>query len=290
MPIIPATQYRDVLRDAAQALKAAGIESPAMEARLLLAHSLGWSQEQLLARDHETPNSEQLQAFQALLQRRLAHEPMAYLLGKKEFYGLDFEVSPATLIPRADTETLINAVLARFPDRSDAITILDLGTGSGCILVTLLSLFPQAQGVAVDRSSEALAVAQRNAARHAVQHRMRLLQGEWLDAIHSRFDVVVSNPPYIPQAEIAGLMPEVARYEPKTALDGGEDGLDAYRHIIATAHAALVPGGALVFEVGMGQAEAVATMLCQAGYEGETITQDLGGIARVVMANRPLDL
>lgn len=229
--------------------------------------------------------------LQSLTARRIKREPMAYILGEREFWGLPFKVTPAVLVPRPDSETLIEAVLALMPDRQRAWRILDLGVGSGCLLLTLLREYPQATGAGLDASPEALAVAGENAVALGVADRASLVTGDWrrpgwLEAVGGPFDLVVSNPPYVESGAIDGLMPEVARFEPRLALDGGADGLDAYR-LIATAGPQLItPGGYVVVEVGEGQAPEIATIFDQAGLQPAGRWRDLAGIERVVASQQ----
>lgn len=270
---------REALRHGAGVLAAAGIEGARLEARLLLAHAAGLSQEALLrdpAHDVHAP------AYDALLARRTAREPLAYILGHQEFWSLRFEVSPATLIPRPDSETLIEAALAHFPDRMAVRGVLDLGTGTGCLLLAALHEFPGAWGLGVDLSPEAAALAARNAAALGMAGRASVLCADWDAALRGRFDLVLCNPPYIRGADVAGLMPEVARFEPRRALDGGADGLDAYRRVLAALPALLEPGGAGVVELGAGQAEDVAALARAAGFERVGLRADLAGVARAL--------
>lgn len=216
---------------------------------------------------------------------------MAYILGEREFWGRPFKVSPAVLVPRPDSETVIEAVLDLMPDRERAWRILDLGIGSGCLLLTLLREYPQASGIGLDASKEALAVAQQNAESLGVWGRARLVAGDWhqagwSDALGGPFDLVVSNPPYIESAAIDGLMPEVARFEPRLALDGGADGLDAYRRIAAARPRLVTAGGHVVVEVGAGQAVRVQSLFATAGLTPLALWKDLGGIERVVTAKQ----
>ena len=267
------------LGEATAALREAGFDNPAFEARLLVAHALGVAHNDLIALTREPDPS----CFAALLARRLAHEPMALILGHQGFWTLDFEVSPATLIPRADTETLIEAALDSHPG---ARRILDLGTGTGCLLLAALSEYPDAWGLGVDRVPQAAALAARNARRNGLQDRAAFVCASWSDAIAGRFDLVLSNPPYIPSADIAGLMPEVAGHEPGSALDGGVDGLDAYRVLIARVADLLSEDGTAIFELGIGQAEPVAALAVAAGFPPPALRCDLGGIARAIILKK----
>ena len=225
-----AERITDALRRGAAALDAAGVEAPAREARLLLAAALGMSREALLRdRDAAVPASD----YDAMLARRVAREPLALITGHREFWSLDLLVSPATLVPRPETETLIEAALAARADRGAVRRVLDLGTGTGCLLLAALTEFPLAWGVGVDRMPGAAALARDNARRLGLAGRSLFLAGDWAAPLAGRFDLVLSNPPYIAHEAIGALMPEVARHEPASALDGGPDGLDAYRRIVA---------------------------------------------------------
>ena len=210
-------------------MRAAGIDGPRLEARLLLAHALGVAPADLL-RDRDAEAGKAVLA--PLLERRLAHEPLALILGAREFWSLRFAVSPATLIPRPESETLIEAALKAFEGRLAPGSILDLGTGTGCLLLAALSEFPTAFGVGLDRSADAAALARSNAVSLGLADRAAFLCADWARPLAARFDLVLCNPPYIPTCEVDGLMPEVACYEPRTALDGGSDGLAAYRDLV----------------------------------------------------------
>jgi len=212
---------------------------------------------------------------------------MAYILGEREFWGLPFKVTPAVLVPRPDSETLIEAVRALRPDRARASRILDLGVGSGCLLLTLLREYPSATGVGLDASPEALAVAQENARALGVADRALLVLGDWRapgwrDSVGGPFDLVVANPPYIKGSAIDGLMPEVARFEPRLALDGGSDGLDAYRAIAAVGPKLITSGGHLVVETGQGQVTEISKIFANAGLRLAGRWRDLSGIERVL--------
>lgn len=247
----------EALRHGAALLTAAGVDSPRLDARLLLGHAAGLSREALLRNPGLVVDP---MPYHALLARRAAREPVALILGRQEFWSLEFEVSAATLIPRADSEAVIEAALAALPDRGRVRSILDLGTGTGCLLLAALTEFPAAWGVGVDRAAEAVRLAVRNAGALGLAARAAFLCGDWDGALSARFDLVLSNPPYIPGGDIAGLMPEVARHEPGGALDGGADGLDAYRSILAALPRLLAPGGIAVLEIGFGQADDVAAL------------------------------
>jgi release factor glutamine methyltransferase len=274
------------LCQAGQMLRSAAIESPRQEARLLLSHAMGCRPEDLL-RDPRAPvPPEAADSFGAMLRRRLAREPMALILGHAGFWTLDLLVSPATLIPRADTESLIEAALDAFPDRTAVRRVLDLGTGTGALLLAALAEFPDALGVGVDLIPEAAALARKNALQTGLGTRALLLAGRWGSALSACFDLVLCNPPYIESAAIAGLMPEVARHEPASALDGGADGLDAYREVLDGLPALLAPGGVAVLELGQGQRAAVSALAHARGFGVHACREDLGGVERALVVGR----
>jgi len=283
--------YDALLRDTAVALAAAGIDNARFEARLLLSHAAGLTIEQLIARGPDTAPAAIVATLRELTARRVRREPMVYILGEREFWGLPFRVSPAVLVPRPDSETLIETVLELFPDRSQPLRIADLGVGSGCLLLTLLREYPRACGVGMDASEAALDVANANAGALGVTSRTVLVVGDWrrsgwIDRLGGPFDLVVSNPPYIRSDAIAGLMPEVAVHEPRLALDGGPDGVAAYRIIAVAGPRLLVPGGWLVVEGGEGQAADIIDIFSTAGLSPRAPRKDLGGVDRVVAAQQ----
>ena len=253
-------------------LAEAGIENPRREARILLAAAHGTDAAGLLARDTVDPAR-----YEKLVARRIAREPMAYITGYKEFWGLRFAVSPATLIPRPDSETLVEAALA-LPWN----TVLDLGTGTGCLLLAVLHERPNAWGLGVDISPDAAALARQNARALGLEARAMFIAGHWAEAVARPFDLVLANPPYIPAAEIAELMPEVARFEPASALAGGEDGFAAYREIIAALPRLLAQNGAAVLELGAGQAQNMSRMAAETGFLART-QRDLTGTERALI-------
>ena len=272
----------ELLADAAGVLAAAGIEAPRREARLLLAHAAGLDQSALL-RDMHTPRD--VPGFAALVGRRAAREPLALITGRQGFWSLHLEVSADTLIPRADTETLIEAALAACAGRI-VRRVLDLGTGTGALLLAVLTELPGATGVGIDRAEGAARLARRNAIALGLADRAAFLCGDWATAIDAQFDLVLSNPPYIESAAIAGLMPEVAEFEPRRALDGGPDGLDAYRAIAAALPGLLAPDGVAVLELGLGQADAVSAIAAAQGLASAGLHDDLSGIARALVLRR----
>ncbi|MCA3414628.1 MAG: peptide chain release factor N(5)-glutamine methyltransferase [Roseomonas sp.] len=279
----PAGTIGFFLCQAGQRLRGAAIEAPRLEARRLLAHVLGTTEEALLRDPRAAVPADKAQHFATLLARRVAHEPFAYLTGRVGFWTLELEVSPATLIPRADSESLIEAALEACPDKGAALRILDLGTGTGALLLAALSEYPAAHGVGVDCRTDAAALAARNAGRLGLAGRARFLAGDWAAALAGRFDLILTNPPYIESAAIPTLMPEVARHEPASALDGGADGLDAYRRIIADLPRLLAPRGVAVLELGAGQQAAVEALARAAGLTPEACRADLGGVPRALV-------
>ena len=266
----------EALRHGGAWLAGAGLETPRLDARLLLGRSTGLTREALL-RDPDRRIDPV--PFDALLTRRAHREPLALILGEQEFWSLVFTVTPATLIPRPDSETLIEAALEAMPDRSAVRRVLDLGTGSGCLLLAALSEFPDAWGLGVDRSAAAAAVATGNAAALGLSPRASFVVGDWGACLGAPFDLVLCNPPYIPRGEIVGLMPEVARFEPLGALDGGDDGLAAYRAVLAVLPGLVAPGGIAVLELGIDQWEPVQALAGQAG----VLRRDLAGIPRALV-------
>ena len=272
------------LRHAATVLAAAGIENPRLEARLLLRDVLGVSMETLIGYPEQAVAKDDRAALRLLVARRAAREPLAYILGSREFWSLPFRVTPATLVPRPDSETLIEAALAHVGDRHRPLRILDLGTGSGCLLLALLSELPAAWGVGVDLSAAALDVARGNAGVLGLADRSDWVRGNWCDGICGTFDVIVSNPPYVAEAELSRLAPEVARFEPRLALGGGSDGLACLRAIIPGLARCGTPDSVFVIEVGAGQAPAVAALLREHGLHPTEIVADLSGIPRCLVA------
>jgi release factor glutamine methyltransferase len=271
-----------MLRDATTVLGAAGIEEPHRDARILLAHVLGVDLAGLLRRRSGPVTAGEAERFDQLVKRRAARAPAAVLLGHREFWSLDFLVTSETLIPRPESELIIEAAVGLRPDRKVG-RILDLGTGTGCLLLAALTEFPGAWGLGVDRSAAAAMVAQRNAQRLGLSDRGAIMVGGWTDAIAGRFDLLLCNPPYIQAADIADLMPEVALHEPHLALDGGADGLDPYRILFPDLHRILAPGGTALFEFGLGQAAALLDLAGQAALTIIAVPEDLAGHPRVMI-------
>jgi len=274
---MPPDSARRLIAEARRGFEAAGIDTAALDARLLLQHAAGLAHEEIVADPDLEIGDGAAKRFHEWVARRAAREPVSRILGEREFHGRCFEVTQAVLDPRPDTETLIDAALALRPAPK---RLLDLGTGSGAIIVTLLAEWPEAAGIATDLSAAALEVAQRNAIRHRVNERVGFLRGNWFDGVTGRFDLILSNPPYIPVGEIAGLAADVRDYDPPQALDGGPDGLEAYRRIAARAGGHLEPQGAVLVEIGAGQAAAVESIFRASGLTCRDRIADLGGHLR----------
>ncbi|GAB1380839.1 peptide chain release factor N(5)-glutamine methyltransferase [Pararhodobacter aggregans] len=272
---------REALAQAIQRLDAAGIADAPRDARLLLAHALGIAPDRLTLVLRDPAGAEQA-AFGEAIARRAAREPVSHITGRRLFWGRAFHVTADVLDPRPETETLIAEALG-----APFTRLLDLGTGSGAILLTLLAERPAARGLGCDLSPAALAVAEGNAATLGLSGRAEFRQGDWFGPVEGRFDLIVSNPPYIAEAEMAGLAPEVLR-EPRMALTPGGDGLDAYRAIARGAGAHLTPGGRLMVEIGPTQGAAVAGLMAAAGLQGIALHPDFDGRDRVVSAHWPL--
>jgi release factor glutamine methyltransferase len=269
----------------------AGIESPRFEAQLLAALALDVDRSAVIARTASAPNSHQKSMLYGLISERVRRVPLAYLRGSQEFYGLEFAVNRATLIPRPETELLVDfacEVLGAACSECAPIMV-DVGAGSGCIAVAALKVCARARAVAIDLSPEALTVARQNSANIGVWDRIRFVQANFLHSLRNRVQIIVSNPPYIPSAEIAALQPEVAIHEPKLSLDGGADGLTAIRKIAFSAMALLVPGGWLGIECAQGQAIKVSELFRRSGFEVVRVVNDLAGIPRVVCGQNPTD-
>ena len=276
------------LADARQTLIRAGIPAgeAALDAEVLARHVLECDRATLLTRARDPIPSAFGRLYQTLVTRRAAREPLAYIVGHREFWGLEFEVTPAVLIPRPETELIVEEALSAIPSRDAARLIVDVGTGSGCLAVTLAVEFPPAAVVATDVSHEALAVAERNAERHNLIGRVAFLHTDLLRDVPRAADLIVCNPPYVPDGDAPTLQPEVGRYEPSSALYGGPDGLDVIRRVLTDAGPHLATGGWLVVEFGFGQEAAVREAARGSGWAVERIRSDLQGIPRVVVLRR----
>ena len=289
------TTIDSALAAARQRLQAAGIESAGLDARLLLGKAAGLDMTALISGGRNTLAAETISAFDGLCDRRARHEPVARILGTKEFRGLSFALDEATLVPRPETEILVDAVLdaagldlaGRGAGRP--LRICDLGTGSGIILIALVRELDQASGVGIDISQPALDMALANARRHGVADRIEFIHGDFSMPLDETFDMVVANPPYIPHGDLAGLQLDVRDYDPALALDGGPDGLAEFRVIAARLPALLKPGGTAFIEIGAGQGDSVAALFAGQGLEIWSVRADLAGIGRVVIAEKSID-
>lgn len=274
---------RAAIRATVRALSEAGIEMAATDARTLVAAAMEVPRDRLGLHLDEVPGAGAEARLAKMLARRLRREPVARILGRRLFWGREFAITPDVLDPRPETECLVAAAL----DGPAPARFIDMGTGSGCIAVTLLAEWPGARGVASDLSAAALAVAARNAAGHRVADRLGLVESDWFTGVTGRFDLIVSNPPYIAEAEIAALAPEVLCHDPRGALSDGGDGLSAYRALAAAAPRHLVPGGRILVETGWRQGRAVADIFSGCGLAAVRILPDLDGRDRVVAAELP---
>lgn len=257
----------------------------ALDAALLLRHTLGLTSAQVLAHPERVLTNAEESDYGAAITRRLAHEPLQYITGEQEFYGLRLHVTPAVLIPRPETELLVEAVLSELGmEETKSLRIVDVGTGSGAIAIALASHLPAAEVTALELSSSALDVARENTARHGLLSKLRLLESDLLCSVQAEppFDVVVSNPPYVAEADRLTLHPEVRNFEPQSALFAGAKGMDIYRRLVPEAHACLRPGGLLALEFGYGQRESLNELLV--GWNDVRFLSDLQGIPRVALA------
>ncbi len=273
-----------LIADAAKRFAAAGIDSARLDARLLAAEAFGVDAAWLIAHPDDRPTPARRRRFRALVARRERREPVALILGRREFWGLAFRLGKATLVPRPETETVVAEALAAVADRGGKLDILDLGTGSGCLLLALLSELADARGLGVDVSPAALTVARANARRLGLGGRARFRKSDWADAVADAFDLVVANPPYVADGDLDRLAPEVSRFEPRLALAGGADGLAAYRRLIPGLAGRLKAGARVVLEIGATQADAVASMLEDHGLRVSGVHGDLAGRPRAISA------
>lgn len=272
-----------ILCKATAILTAAGIENAGLDARLMLQEVLHISHEALIIREEYLLNTEEKQLFMAMVARRGMREPLAYIVGKKEFWGLDFKVTRDTLIPRPDSETLIEAVLRQFPTTPPK-TILDLGTGTGCLLIALLTEWKEARGVGIDVNAGALEIARTNAKANHVHSRANFIHNDWMNDLSGEFEVILSNPPYIAAGMRDALSPEVRDFEPHEALFAEENGLAHYQKILGAAPHHLTRNGVLALEIGQGQAMDVVRLIESHGLHCHSLTNDLAGIPRAVLA------
>ena len=272
------------MTEASQILRNAGVENPRRDARILIGQVFDGDQDIVIRDPDKKLTAGECDTFMALVDRRRRREPVSHILGRREFWSRDFIVTSDVLDPRPDSETLVEAVLKKTEDQLGDYRLLDLGTGSGCLLLTLLSELPHSTGLGVDFSEAALDIANKNALSLNLQDRACFLKSDWFSEVEGVFDIILSNPPYIETEVTRTLEPEVVKYEPITALDGGEDGLDCYRHIISELPVYLKDDGFVIFEVGMGQADTVANYLSDMNFIQIETHNDLASIGRCVSA------
>jgi len=275
----PGKNLGQIRRAIARRFSEAGLDTPMLDARVLVCAATGLTPEGLIMQENAPIAPCALKSLQIWEAARCAGTPVSRLTGRREFFGLAFDIGPAVLDPRADTETLVEAALGVAPKTG---RVLDLGTGSGCVLISMLANAEGLRGLGVDISAAALRYARYNAHRHKVRDRIGLQQGSWFSPVRRRFDVIMSNPPYIARADINQLAVEVRDHDPRQALDGGEDGLDAYRQICLTAPGYLEADGHLVMEIGHNQAKQVSDLMRAEGFQNLHVQKDLEGRARVV--------
>ena len=283
---VNAATSRAALKEAVAALRAAGVETPVLDARLIVQHALKVDWDTLFLGPDRPLTDMEKHALNAALARRLAREPVSRIVGRRHFWTLDLAVSPATLDPRPDTESVVELALALGSDRQRKLRVLDLGTGTGAILLAILKEFPNATGIGIDRSEGAVAIAETNAASHGLGDRASFAIGDWCTGLTETFDLIVSNPPYIAAQEIAGLAPEVREHDPMEALHGGEDGLEAYRAILPKLSALLTSEGVAILEVGAGQVAQVTALATANGLAASASRNDLGGVERALAFRR----
>jgi release factor glutamine methyltransferase len=274
----------------AQSFRTHGLDSADLDARLLVGHALGLDHAALVSEAERTLTADEADAVAAVMARRLARQPVARIVGTKEFWGLSLTLNADTLVPRPETETVVEAALAALDHRGSRarpLRVADLGTGSGALLLALLSELPGAHGIGTDVSPEALVGARANARVHGMAERAAFVACDFGTALHGPFDLVVSNPPYVRHGDIATLDPEVRLFDPRRALDGGPDGFDAYRAIAHDARRLISPGGVLVLELGAGALTAVTALLADAGLQDIQSRDDLAGTPRALLAQAP---
>lgn len=277
------SDVRTLLGEAQQRLALAGVEGPLRDARLLLQAAGDIPIATQIAFPERIVDEAAIALFEEFVARRADRQPIAHILGTREFWSLDFTVTPHTLVPRPDSETLVQAVLGRLENRKARLSLLDFGTGTGCLLLALLHELPNATGLGIDISPDALDVAIENAVKLGLRDRAQFRLRNWDSALTPFYDIVISNPPYIPTEEIPTLQPEVSAFEPPIALDGGPDGLDAYRHLAPAAARLVKVGGLVAFEVGMGQADSVIEIGHAARLLHIATANDLAGVPRCVL-------
>jgi len=274
----------DIIRLSEKRLAHTGVESPGLDARILTAHALGLNRAQLTLQEERVLDLLETKKIDSFMARREKREPVSRIIGEREFWGLPFALNEATLDPRPDSETLVSAALSKSWKTKPNIRILDLGTGTGCLLLSLLYEMPAATGIGIDKSEKAVEQAHANSVRLGLSSRAVFRAGDWFEGINEKFDLIVCNPPYIARLDILFLAPEVREYDPPIALDGGIDGLEFYRLLIPWLPRFLQPWGMAVFECGWGQAEAVCEMFKNSGFSDIEIFKDLAGVDRCATA------
>ena len=280
------TSVHEQIADAREALVRAGLtaENARIDAEVLARHALGWDRARLVADGRDPMPADVGVRFATLIERRATHEPVAFITGHREFWGLDFDVSPDVLIPRPETELIVEAVCERRGHRAGVRTIVDVGTGSGCLAISLAREFPDARVVATDISAAALAVAARNAQRHGVDQRVTFVRGDLLEPVQGPVDVIVSNPPYVPAG--VELSPDIVRFEPSVALYSGHDGLTLVKRLVGCVASRLAPDGLFVTEFGFGQDDEVIACAHAAGWGDVSVKEDFQGIPRVAVMRK----
>ncbi len=279
------TSIRSAINEGAQILGAAGINEPRRDALSLMCRVLEGSRIFVIAHAEDQLSESHAKHYRQLIERRATREPLQYITGHQEFFGLDFEVTPDVLIPRPETEIIVEAALEVLKDDENGL-MLDVGTGSGCIVISLLHKLPGAQAIATDISPAALRVAQRNAERHKVATRLELIEADGFPSTAHEFSVIVSNPPYVTEEEFAGLQPEVRDYEPRSALVSGANGLAHVGMLLRDAPAHVRRGGHFIFEIGFGQSDAVERLIDQVVWNVVDVRKDLQGIPRTFVLRR----
>jgi len=274
----------ECLMEACDKLRVNSITNANLDARLLLQKVCNFSHAELISSGKDIISDEQSELFQTYIVRRISGEPVHRILGSREFYGREFTLSDETLIPRPDTETLVEQVIGHYKGGSRELSLLEIGTGSGVIAVSLACEIPQAYITAIDISQDALSTAHSNAVKHRVDNRINFIEHDMLEEFDGQFDAIISNPPYIPSKDILTLSKEVQNHDPLTALDGGKDGLSFYRAIFSQAPTMLVENGRVFVEIGIGQERDVVDIAKYNGFTSNSIARDIAGIARVVSA------
>jgi len=277
---VQSKKISQILLESQKELADCGLSNSYLESLILLGHILEYSKEQIISNSNQEIDIDKLQEFSSLIKRRKNREPISHLINKREFYSLDFFVNEDVLDPRGDSESLVELVFDVYKDRSQKLDILEIGVGSGCLIITLLTKYLKASGVALDISEKSILVAKKNAKTHQVLNRIDFKISDIFSNANSKFDLIISNPPYIKSDDIENLQDEVRLYEPKGALDGGKDGLDFYRKIALNARAFLKTGGNIILEIGMNQDKDVIDIFKKQGFDLVGVKKDLSSITR----------